>query len=50
LLQADEAAEHVAANIEGPSEVKFEPMMCDMEALNKATFAQVPAGAGPEVP
>ncbi|MFC1597091.1 NAD(P)/FAD-dependent oxidoreductase [Planctomycetota bacterium] len=44
LLQADAAADHLAAEIEGKSaEVNFEPMsMCVMEELNKATFAQVP--------
>lgn len=44
LLQADAAAEHLAAEIEGrPPAIPFEPVsMCVMEELNKATFAQVP--------
>ena len=44
LLQADAAADHIAAEIESrPAENHFEPMsMCVMEELNKATFAQVP--------
>lgn len=44
LLQADAAADHIAAEIAGKqAEVKFEPMsMCVMEEMNKATFAQVP--------
>jgi hypothetical protein len=44
FLQADAAAEHLAAEIEGRRpEVDFEPMsLCVMEELNKATFAQVP--------
>ena len=44
LLQADAAADHLAAEISGrPPSVDFEPMsMCVMEELNKATFAQVP--------
>ena len=44
LLQADAAADHLAAEIAGEKpEVNFEPMsMCVMEELNKATFAQVP--------
>jgi sulfide:quinone oxidoreductase len=44
LLQADAAAEHVAAEVGGRTpEVVFEPMsMCVMEELNRATFAQVP--------
>lgn len=44
LLQADAAAEHLVAEIEGkPPKHDFEPMsMCVMEELNKATFAQVP--------
>jgi sulfide:quinone oxidoreductase len=44
LLQADAAAEHIAAEIEHRSpEVVFEPMsMCVMEEFDKATFAQVP--------
>lgn len=44
LLQADAAADHIAAAIKGRApEVDFEPMsMCVMEELNKATFAQVP--------
>ncbi|RME74972.1 MAG: NAD(P)/FAD-dependent oxidoreductase [Planctomycetota bacterium] len=44
LLQADAAADHIAAAIAGTEpELRFEPMsMCVMEELNKATFAQVP--------
>lgn len=44
LLQADAAADHLAAAIKGRApDVNFEPMsMCVMEELNKATFAQVP--------
>jgi sulfide:quinone oxidoreductase len=44
LLQADAAADHLAAEIAGRQPaVDFEPMsMCVMEELNKATFAQVP--------
>lgn len=44
LLQADAAADHIAASIRGQTpDVNFEPMsMCVMEELNKATFAQVP--------
>ena len=44
LLQADAAADHLAAEILGTKpQVDFEPMsMCVMEELNKATFAQVP--------
>lgn len=44
LLQADAAADHVAAEIAGVApEVRFEPVsMCVMEEFNKATFAQVP--------
>lgn len=44
LLQADAAAEHIAADILGVKPtVDFEPMsMCVMEEMNKATFAQVP--------
>ena len=44
LLQADAAADHLAAEIAGRKpEVNYEPMsMCVMEELNKATFAQVP--------
>jgi sulfide:quinone oxidoreductase len=44
LLQADAAADHLAAEIERrPATVDFEPVsMCVMEELNKATFAQVP--------
>ena len=44
LLQADAAADHIAAELSGKQpEVKFEPMsMCVMEEMNKATFAQVP--------
>jgi hypothetical protein len=44
LLQADAAADHLAAEISGRQPaVDFEPMsMCIMEELNKATFAQVP--------
>ncbi len=44
LLQADAAANHIAAEISGISAtVDFEPIsMCVMEELNKATFAQVP--------
>lgn len=44
LLQADAAAEHIAADVEkrAPA-LDFEPMsMCVMEELNRATFAQVP--------
>ncbi len=44
LLQADAAADHIAADIAGnvPS-VVFTPIsMCVMEEFNKATFAQVP--------
>ncbi len=44
LLQADAAADHIAADVAGeqPS-VRFEPMsMCIMEEMNKATFATVP--------
>jgi sulfide:quinone oxidoreductase len=44
FLQADAAAEHLAAEIEDrPPKLDFEPMsLCVMEELNKATFAQVP--------
>lgn len=44
LLQADAAADHIVAEVEGRApEVAFEPMsMCVMEEFNKATFAQVP--------
>jgi sulfide:quinone oxidoreductase len=44
LLQADAAADHLAAEIKGTKpEIDYEPMsMCVMEELNKATFAQVP--------
>lgn len=44
LLQADAAADHIAAEIMGRKpEVIFEPMtVYVMEQLNKATFAQVP--------
>lgn len=44
LLQADAAADHIAAEIVGGKPtVAFEPVsMCVMEELNKATFAQVP--------
>jgi sulfide:quinone oxidoreductase len=44
LLQADAAADHLVADIEGkPATVRFEPMsMCVMEEFDKATFAQVP--------
>jgi sulfide:quinone oxidoreductase len=44
LLQADAAADHLAAEIVGKKpEVEFEAMsLCVMEELNKATFAQVP--------
>ena len=44
LLQADAAAEHIAAEIERRKpELAFEPMsMCVMEEFNRATFAQVP--------
>ena len=44
LLQADAAADHIAAEVSAKQpEVKFEPMsMCVMEEMNKATFAQVP--------
>ena len=44
LLQADAAAEHLAAEIAGREpEIDYEPVsMCVMEELNKATFAQVP--------
>lgn len=44
LLQADAAADHIAAEIlGGQPTVAFEPVsMCVMEELNKATFAQVP--------
>ena len=44
LLQADAAADHIAADILGKTpEVRFEPMsMCVMEEMNKATFAKVP--------
>lgn len=44
LLQADAAAEHIAAEVEGGAPVlDFEPMsMCVMEEMNRATFAQVP--------
>ncbi|HVX63136.1 MAG TPA: FAD-dependent oxidoreductase [Pirellulales bacterium] len=44
LLQADAAADHLAAEILGVKpQVDFEPMsMCVMEEFNRATFAQVP--------
>ncbi|MFN7921176.1 MAG: FAD-dependent oxidoreductase [Bryobacteraceae bacterium] len=44
LLQADAAAEQIAAEIEHRQpELAFEPMsMCVMEEFDKATFAQVP--------
>jgi sulfide:quinone oxidoreductase len=44
LLQADAAADHIAAEITGKMPaVQYEPMsMCVMEELNRATFAQVP--------
>jgi sulfide:quinone oxidoreductase len=44
LLQADAAADHLAAEIENKKpKVLYEPVsMCVMEELNKATFAQVP--------
>jgi sulfide:quinone oxidoreductase len=44
FLQADAAAEHLAAEIDGRlPKMDFEPMsLCVMEELNKATFAQVP--------
>jgi sulfide:quinone oxidoreductase len=44
LLQADAAADHIAAEIlHKRPDVVFQPMsMCVMEQLNKATFAQVP--------
>ena len=44
LLQADAAADHIVAEIEGRAPaIAFEPMsMCVMEEFNKATFAQVP--------
>lgn len=44
FLQADVAAEHLAAQIAGKEPpVAFEPMsMCVMEQYDKATFAQVP--------
>lgn len=44
FLQADAAAEHLAARILGTApEVTFEPTsMCVMEQFDKATFAQVP--------
>jgi sulfide:quinone oxidoreductase len=44
LLQADAAANHIAAAISGSvPTLNFEPMsMCVMEELNRATFAQVP--------
>ncbi len=44
LLQADAAADHLAAEIAGKKpEVDFEPMsLCVMEEFNRATFASVP--------
>ncbi len=44
FLQADAAAEHLAAEILGTApECSFEPTsMCVMEQFDKATFAQVP--------
>ena len=44
LLQADAAADHIAAEVLGRKpEVDFEPMsMCVMEQFDKAVFAQVP--------
>jgi sulfide:quinone oxidoreductase len=44
LLQADAAADHIAAEIAGTlPEVRYAPMsMCVMEELHRATFAQVP--------
>jgi sulfide:quinone oxidoreductase len=44
FLQADAAAEHLAARILGTEpEIAFEPTsMCVMEQFDKATFAQVP--------
>ena len=44
LLQGDSAGDHIAAEVLNTKpEVHFEPMiMCVMEELNKATFAQVP--------
>ncbi|MDR5697146.1 MAG: FAD-dependent oxidoreductase [Armatimonadota bacterium] len=44
FLQADAAAEHVAAEILGTQPaVRFDPVsMCVMEQFDKATFAQVP--------
>jgi NADH dehydrogenase FAD-containing subunit len=44
LLQADTAADHIAAEAMGRApQVDFElTSMCVMEELNKATFAQVP--------
>ncbi len=44
LLQADAAADHIAAEVMGGAPaLDYEPMsMCVMEELNRATFAQVP--------
>lgn len=44
FLQADAAAEHLAAQVLGTEpEIGFEPVsMCVMEQFDKATFAQVP--------
>lgn len=44
LLQADAAADHIAAEILGETaQLDFHPMsMCVMEEFDKATFAQVP--------
>jgi sulfide:quinone oxidoreductase len=44
LLQADAAADHIVAEVEGRAPaIAFEPMsMCVIEEFNKATFAQVP--------
>jgi sulfide:quinone oxidoreductase len=44
FLQADAAAEHLAARIRGETpQIDFEPTsMCVMEQFNTATFAQVP--------
>jgi sulfide:quinone oxidoreductase len=47
FLQADAAAEAIAADVEGREpEVAFDPVsMCVMEEFDKATFAQVPLRA-----